>query len=370
MTLQETSNLEMGAQMTGHRVWLDDVERESIYGRAVLSRIADGSVAGLSLTPRAVMTALSGSRTYDRAIFNKIEDGISGEILAVELIIEDTCSAADLVRDIFDSSGGVNGWAALPPSPLNVAEPEDLKKSTIALYAQLKRPNIAVTIPGLPKYAKLIRELVVAGIPVNISLICSHDQFIDIAEAYMDAIEERIQKGLNPMITVFFSISVSHLYDALSMEMSREKAATMSIALATKIYSSMRQLQSSQRWQRADRAGARIFRLIWVTSADKPRARPEHALAKLLVAPDTVACLSVSSLDKFLAGQYTLVEILKKGNNGNTLLNGLEKKGVNIESVSVRLQKDLMERQIKTWIMMLEMLAQKSAALVRMKDES
>ncbi len=367
MALQDTSKTDLGFQTAGQHLWLDHIERLAISGRPFLNQVEDRSITGLSLTPHALLMTLSRGEVYDREISAKIEDGLCGETLAVDLIIEDACAAADLVRGIFDSSGGKDGWVALPASPLNLAEPEGLKKSTIALYARLSRPNILISIPGLPEYHELIKELVTAGIPINISLICSNDQFMTVAEAYVRAIEERIKKGRNPNVTVFISISVSQLSDALSEDMTRETAVAVSLAEAAKIYKAMRRLQASQRWRRTDKAGARFLRLIWVNSVDEPATDPVYDRADLFFAPHTVTSLSASSLGKLLNGQYSLVAISTNSNDTGERHTGVEKNKVNVESLSVSLQKELVERQVKTWIMMLDMLAHRSAALVRIK---
>jgi hypothetical protein len=143
----------------------------------------------------------------------------------------------------------------------------------------------------------------------------------------------------------------------------------VSIAVAGKIYKAMCKLQASQRWRRADNAGARFLGLIWVNSLEEPATNPEHTLGDLFIAPHTVASLSVSSLNKLLNGQYTLDAITKNSSDCDEVLASVEEKVLNVEAQSLSLQKDLAERQIKTWIMMLDMLAKKSAALVRIKHK-
>ena len=355
----------LNLQTIGQSLWMDYVAREIIYDGSLLRHIKDSSITGLSLNPEAVCQTLNRSDVYDSEISFKIKEGKCGEALVCDLILEDVCHAADLVRHVFDKTDGVDGWVSFPVSPLMVKEPEELKNSIIELHSQIKRPNVLITVNGFLEHSELIQELLFAGIPINISLICSHEQYINAANAYIRAIEKRINKGLNPAVPAFISISISHLLGALSEEMTRETAIPVTIAVARKIYRSMQTLHTSHKWERAYNCGARFLRLIWVNSVEEQKTNAGYFIANHLIAPLTVTSLSAKILTEFSQGEESQGLMPKNGDDCDEVLSSLQETGFNFEYLATNLQKDLAESQIRSWIMLLDMLARKSASIIQ-----
>lgn len=352
-------------QTAGQSLWMAHVNRQSIYNGTLIRQITDWSLSGLSITPHAVCQCLRRNDVYDRAISLKMQAGMCGETLAFDLILEDVCGAADLLRHVYDKSGGVDGWCSFPLSPVNQVDTGELKDTVIALHRKLNRPNILITIPSFPEYSELIGELIFTGIPVNISHICSPDQYRHAAEIYIKAIERRIEAGLTPVVSAFTSISVAYLVETLSQNMTNEKSSSLSTAIARMIYKTMRALHTSQNWERAYNAGARFLRLIWVNSADEQKTKTEQFIADRLVAPLTVTSMSGALIEKYLRGEMHHTLLGESDTRYDDLVSNPENSGLNIESFADNLQKDLADLQVKTWIMLLDMLARKSASIIQ-----
>jgi transaldolase len=167
----------------------------------VLRRYIDEfSVTGLTSNPTIFDHAINNSDDYDDAIKSKLAEGKSGEKLFFEVALEDLTQAADLFRPIHDRTCGVDGWVSLEVSPLLARD----TKSTIAvakeLHAQARRPNVMIKIPGTPEGLPAIEEAIFAGVPINVTLLFSDDQYLAAANAFMRGIERRIEAGLKPDI--------------------------------------------------------------------------------------------------------------------------------------------------------------------------
>src|SRR2546426_11516747 len=182
----------------GQSLWLDNITRDLLMTGTLERYIDELSVTGLTSNPTIFDHAIKNSSSYDAAIRKKVKEGKSGEDLFFELALEDLTQAADLFRPVYDRTCGVDGWVSLEVSPLLAHD----AKSTIAaakdLHAQARRPNVLIKIPGTPEGLPAIEEPIFAGVPTNITLLFSDDQYLAAANAFMRGIERRIEAGLQP----------------------------------------------------------------------------------------------------------------------------------------------------------------------------
>ena len=154
---------------------------------------------------------------YNDAIQQKVRAGKSGEALFLELALEDLTQAADLFRPISDATGGVDGWVSLEVSPLLAYDTAGSIKEANELHGRAKRPNLFIKIPGTPEGLPAIEETIFKGVPVNVTLLFSREQYLAAAEAYMRGIERRIEAGLGPAVGSVASLFISR-WDKAVME--------------------------------------------------------------------------------------------------------------------------------------------------------
>jgi transaldolase len=193
----------------GQSLWLDNITRGLLASGTLQRYIQELSITGLTSNPTIFDHAIKNSHDYDGAISQKLKEGKSGEALFFELAIEDLRQAADLFRPIHDRTDGVDGWVSLEVSPLLARNTADTLAAAKALHARAERPNLFIKIPGTGEGLPAIEEAIFAGVPVNVTLLFSGEQYIAAAEAYLRGIERRIVAGLNPDVGSVASLFVS-----------------------------------------------------------------------------------------------------------------------------------------------------------------
>src|SRR5436189_560644 len=193
----------------GQSLWLDNITRDLLETGTLKRYIDELSVTGLTSNPTIFDHAIKNSSAYDAAIRKKVKEGKSGEELFFELALEDLTRAADLFRPIWDRTAGVDGWVSLEVSPLLAHDTASTLAAARALHARAGRPNLLIKIPGTKEGLPAIEETIFAGIPINVTLLFSPEQYRAAAEAYIGGIERRIDAGLNPKVGSVASVFVS-----------------------------------------------------------------------------------------------------------------------------------------------------------------
>src|SRR5262249_13550791 len=154
------------------------------------------SVTGLTSNPTIFDHAIKNSSSYDAAIRKKVKEGKSGEDLFFELALEDLTRAADLFRPIWDRTRGVDGWVSLEVSPLLAHDTGRTVAAAKALHARGGRPNLFIKIPGTKEGLPAIEEAIFAGVPINVTLLFSSEQYLAAAEAFIRGVGRPVSGGL------------------------------------------------------------------------------------------------------------------------------------------------------------------------------
>ncbi len=162
----------------GQSLWLDNITRGLLTSGTLRRYIQELSVTGLTSNPTIFDHAIKNSRDYDDAIRQKLKEGKSGEALFFELAMEDLSEAADLFRPIHDQTDGVDGWVSLEVSPLLAHDTKNTIAAAKELHARGRRPNLYIKIPGTKEGLPAIEEAILAGVPVNVTLLFSREQYV------------------------------------------------------------------------------------------------------------------------------------------------------------------------------------------------
>lgn len=344
----------------GQSLWMSHVSRGSFRERSLTDHIEYLSVTGAALSFKAMCQALSCSEVYDVSIYDKLKEGVFGEPLAIDLILDDVRHAADQLRHVYESTDSVNGWAALPLLPQPTDTEEALPQEISALYARMNRPNILITIPGLPEMMEAIEEIIFSGIPINISQIYSSDQYLKVAGTYLCGIERRISAGLTPVVPAFVSIPISRLATEISKTLTETEATQTALDSAKDIFRAMSVLHTTQSWERINCKGARPLRVVWQACDDDSSAGLTHELFNNITAPFTVMMMSERIMGEFSKHQGLRLPMTRDMVDGEDFPVETD----NSTNLAREMQKSGQADQTKSWIMLLEALARKSASII------
>jgi transaldolase len=347
----------------GQSLWLDNITRD-LLDRGTLRRYIDElSVTGLTSNPTIFDHAIKNSAAYDAAIRQKVKEGKAGEPLFFELALEDLARAADLFRPIWDKTNGVDGWVSLEVSPLLAYDTASTLAAARELHARAGRPNLLIKIPGTKEGLPAIEEAIFAGVPINVTLLFSREQYAAAAEAFMRGIERRMAAGLRPDVGSVASVFVSRWDAAVANKVPAALRNQLGIAIAKRTYKAARDLLGSSRWQRAYNAGARPQRPLWASTGTKDPQASDVLYVKALAAPLTVNTMPEGTL-KALADHGDLGAILPAdGGDCEDVLAQFAKAGVDVDALAAQLQDEGAKSFVNSWHELMEVIVSKSAHL-------
>src|SRR5215467_1470243 len=349
----------------GQSIWLDNITRDLLDSGTLEKYVGELSVTGLTSNPTIFDHAIKGSSSYDASIREKLAKGKSGEALFFELAIEDLRRAADVFAPIWDRSDGVDGWVSLEVSPLLAYDTKSTLAAAKELFTRAGRPNLFIKIPGTKEGVPAIEEAIFAGVPINVTLLFSREQYLAAAEAFLRGIERRIDAGLEPDVASVASLFVSRWDAAVVGKVQGQLVNQLGIAIAKRTYAAYRALLDSPRWQRAANAGARPQRLLWASTGTKDPTASDILYVKALAAPFTVNTMPEATL-KALADHGEVGTLLPAdGGDCEEVLARFEEAGIDIDALAARLQDEGAKAFVKSWNDLLAVITSKSAVLAK-----
>jgi transaldolase len=347
----------------GQSLWLDNITRDLLNSGTLRHYIDDLSVTGLTSNPTIFDHAIKNSAAYDTPIREKLLKGQSGEGLFFELALEDLTRAADMFRPIHERTSGVDGWVSLEVSPLLAHDTASTSAAAKELHGRAGRPNLFIKIPGTKEGLPAIEEAIFAGIPINVTLLFSREQYIAAAEAFLRGIERRIQAGLDPNVGSVASVFISRWDTAVAGKVPEKLQNQLGIAIAKRTFKAYRDLLSSERWQRAYNFGARPQRLLWASTGTKDPKASDILSVKALAAPFTVNTMPENTLKAF--GEHGDVGAILQANGGDAeeVLAQFGKAGIDANVLAAQLQDEGAKSFVKSWDELMSVIAAKSAVL-------
>jgi transaldolase len=347
----------------GQSIWLDNITRDMLSNGTLQGYIDQLSVTGLTSNPTIFEHALSKSAAYDDAANQLLERGIEGEQLFFELALQDLGQAADLFRPIHERTDGVDGWVSLEVSPLLAYDTQSTLAAAKDLHQRAGRPNVYIKIPGTKQGLPAIEEAIFAGVPINVTLLFSREQYVAAAEAYLRGVERRIEAGLNPVVASVASIFISRWDVAVQDKVPLNLRARLGIAIAKRAYKGYCELLDSPRWLRAANCGARAQRLLWASTGTKDPQASDTLYVKALAAPFTVDTMPDATL-KALAEHGQIDSIMAAdGGDAELVINEFSHAGIDVVALAAQLQSDGADAFVKSWNALLDVIKTKSHTL-------
>jgi transaldolase len=347
----------------GQSLWLDNITRGMLDDGTLRRYVDELGVTGLTSNPTIFNAAVKNTSFYDAAIAGKVGRGLAGERLFFELAIEDLARAADLFLPAHERSGGVDGWVSLEVSPTLADDTTSTLAAARQLHAAAARPNLFIKIPGTTAGLPAIEEAIFAGIPVNVTLLFTREQYLAAAEAYLRGIERRVDAGLSPRVCSVASLFISRWDGATAAALPPGLANTLGIAIGQQCYRAYRELVASDRCQRLANFGGLPQRLLFASTGTKDPRLSDCLYVEALAAPHTVNTMPEQTLLAFADHGVAGPPLSPAGGGAETRLAAIRRAGVDADALGAKLQRDGAEAFVKSWQELLEVIERKSRAV-------
>lgn len=347
----------------GVSLWLDNITRKMLDDGLLAKYISEFSVTGLTSNPSIFEAAIAKTDYYDKAIHSGHEPGLSDEDLFFLLAIEDIRRAADLFLPVYENTNGVDGFVSIEVSPLLAYDTKKTINAAMEIHRKVNRPNVFIKIPGTPQGVPAIEKAIAEGIPVNVTLLFSVEQYINAAEAYQRGIETRIIRGVNPDVRSVASVFVSRWDKAVANIAPAELQNKLGIAVMHRTYRAYQNFLGSQKVQKAMNFGVHPQRLLWASTGTKDPKESDILYVKNLVAPYTVNTMPENTLVAF-ADHGEIGKVLT-GETGyaEQIIARFESLSVNYLNMADQLQKEGADAFSLSWQNLMQAINQKRSVL-------
>ena len=345
----------------GQSLWLDNITRDLLTSGTLARYIDKLSVTGLTSNPTIFEHAIGTGTAYDESIRELAAQGLSGEALFFALALQDLQQAADLFRPVHEATQGVDGWVSLEVSPLLVDDTAATVKVAADLHARAARPNLFIKIPGTPAGIVAVEASIFAGVPVNVTLLFSREQYLAAANAYMSGIQRRVDAGLDPVVESVASLFVSRWDVSVAKETPAPLHNRLGIAVAMRAYNASRELLLTESWRKLEAAGAHPQRLLWASTGIKDPDARDTLYAEALVAPGTVNTLPEKTLLAYADHGELGASLPFDGGEAETVIEAFRHASIDDTALAARLQREGAESFSKSWRALIACIEEKAA---------
>jgi transaldolase len=347
----------------GQSLWLDNITRDLLDSGTLKRYIDELWVTGLTSNPTIFDNAISRSSWYDAEIRKQLDAGASGEGLFFKLAIQDLSRAADLFARVHARTGTVDGFVSLEVSPLFAYDTQATVAQAKALHAKANKPNLFIKVPGTTEGLPAIEAAIFAGVPVNVTLLFSTDQYKAAADAYMTGLERRIAAGLSADVRSVASLFVSRWDVAVTGKTPAELRNTLGMAVSRQAYKAYRDILESDRFQRLENVGARAQRLLFASTGTKDKSASDTLYVSGLAAPNTINTMPEETLLAFADHGKVASALPRDGAGAEAVLAAHVKAGIDLTALAAQLQSDGAKSFVKSWNELLGAIEAKSKVL-------
>jgi transaldolase / glucose-6-phosphate isomerase len=363
----------------GQSVWQDNIRRGELKSGA-LRKLMDEGVMGVTANPTIFEKAIAGSTDYDEAIEELVRSGSSAEDIYKMLVVEDIGHAADIFRDVYDRTEGVDGYISIEVAPNLAHDTEGTIREGREYWKELDRPNVMIKVPATEAGLPAIEELLYSGVNVNITLIFSVDVYREVMERYLRALERRVEEG-EPVdriasVASFFVSRVDTkadkmLEDKLKEEQDPERQKLIRSLMGTaainnsKIaYQAFLDTFSGPRWEKLKKKGARVQRPLWASTSTKNPNYRDVIYVEELIGPDTVNTMPPATITAFKDHGEVKRTIDKNLDLALKQLKQMEELGVSLQQITDELTVEGVESFTKSFDSLAECITTKRESIL------
>jgi transaldolase len=365
----------------GQSYWLDNLTRDMITDGELHMRVTEQGLRGVTSNPATFHKAIVGSAAYDAQIKQLVGEGRETTAIYEYLVVTDVQDACDILRPVYDASGGVDGFVSLEVSPYLAHDTLGTMQEARRLFSAVDRPNVFIKIPGTPAGVPAIEEMLYEGITVNITLLFAIEDYENVAQAYIRALERRLAEGkpVNNVASVasFFLSRIDVLADQLlghrlrpglpneNVTRCEQLLGKVAIANAKLAYQSFKRLFGSERWHALEAQGARVQRPLWASTSTKNPLYPDTLYVEPLIGPHTINTMPAETITAFADhGKVVANTIEADLEEAQRILHDLEDVGIDFHCVTWQLQNEGVQKFIEPYDALMQALTAKRQAIL------
>ena len=355
----------------GQSVWLDYIQRSLITSGGLQTYI-DRGVRGITSNPSLFEKAITESNEYDEQLEQLALQGKSAQEIYEQLVVEDARRAADVLRSVFDETNGDDGYFSLEVNPHLAHDRQGTVNEATRLFAMVDRPNVMIKVPATTEGTAAFQELIEQGININVTLMFSMEQYEQIAEAYLAALENRAAnvynlKQIASVASIFVSrldSKVDQMLEAFVTPKAQPLRGVIGIANAKMIYQRFKEYFQSERWERLVEKGARLQRVLFGSTGTKNPDTPDTMYVDNLIGPKTVNTVPPKTLEAFLDHGTVALTLESELDEAREQLDSLPALGIHLDEVTQALLDEGVEKFTEPYDSLIHAISQKRSALI------
>jgi len=348
----------------GQSVWLDYISRKLIVSGALKTRITNG-LGGITSNPTIFEKAIAGSNDYDDDIKMFTNQNLCVDEIYEHIAMKDIAMAADEMKIVYDSTNGLDGYVSLEVNPLLANKTNETIEQALRLFKELNRKNIMIKIPGTEEGLPAVTEVLGRGVNVNVTLIFSVENYKKVAEAFIKGLEKfDAADGDVSKLASVASFFVSRVDSAVDKELeakgNKDLQGKIAVANSKYAFEVSKEIYSTERWKKLAAKNARVQRLLWASTGTKNPAYSDVLYVDELIGTDTVNTLPPLTLDAFIEHGKLAPTLSKDIDGAKAQLRRLKSIGVDLDSITTKLQIDGVKSFSDSFISLMNTLKDKS----------
>jgi transaldolase len=328
----------------GVSVWVDNLSRETIHGGELARLIEEDAVVGVTSNPSIFQKALASGDAYDEQLRACADEGLDEQETFIRLAQKDVSDACDLMRPIWERTGGVDGYVSIEVDPTLAYQTEKTYDQSVRFHNEIDKPNLMVKIPATRPGLPAIEDMIAAGKSINVTLIFSLQRYKEVVEAHLRGLERLVAAGGDPSkvasVASFFVSRVDTEADKRLGDNDKLKGK-LAIANAKLAYEHFLEAYSGPRWEFLEGKGASKQRCLWASTSVKNPAYRDTMYVEELIAPETVNTMPNETIEAFQDhGEVKPNAALQGLEEARALIGQLREAGVDYDDVVLTLEEE------------------------------
>lgn len=358
----------------GQSYWLDNLTRGKIESGEIKKRVEVQGLRGITSNPSIFNKAISKSEDYDDQINALVKEGKSASQIYDALTIKDVQNACDILLPVYEESNGFDGYVSLEVPPFLARDTEGTIHEARRLFKAVGKKNCHIKIPGTKEGVSAIEQMLYEGVNINITLLFSVESYLQVAQAYINAITRRIAEGKSvshviSVASVFISridVLTDQLLDQYIIPNNKNSNQTSllkgeaGIATARICYQRYKEIFSGDNWKKLEAKGAHVQRLLWASTSNKNPLYDDLRYVESLIGDNTINTLPDKTILEFSKhGELKRNTIDQDLDDANSLFDKLKKVDIDIDFITQQLENEGIQKFIEAYNTLLSNLANK-----------